>query len=264
MSKNITTFLVPKMDCPCEEQMIRLTLSTLSISKMDFDIPNRKLVITHNETPQTVLDKLIPLGYGAQITLNEINTEEIQNESNDNEQRKTLWILLILNALMFFIEGVYGWLDNSAGLMADGLDMLSDAVVYGIALFAVGKAAHHKLKAARFAGFIEIVLAIGTFGRVAYQVYYNYYPVAESMIVLSLLALSVNVYSLFLIRAKRDEGSHMKASYIFSANDVIANLGVIIAGFLVVYFNSPLPDWIIGLIIGFVVLSGAIRILKLK
>ena len=56
----------------------------------------------------------------------------------------------------------------------------------------------------------------------------------------------------------------MKASYIFSANDVIANLGVIVAGFLVIYFNSPLPDWIIGIIIGFVVLSGAVRILKLK
>ena len=171
MSKNITTFHIPKMDCPCEEQMIRLTLSTLHILKMDFDIPNRKLIITHTEEPQTVLDKLIPLGYGAQISSNEINDEVIENESNDSAQKKTLWTLLILNALMFFIEGVYGWIDNSAGLMADGLDMLSDAVVYGIALFAVGKAVHYKLKAARFAGFVEIVLALGTFGRVAYQVY---------------------------------------------------------------------------------------------
>lgn len=264
MSKNITTFTIPKMDCPCEEQMIKLTLSTLNISKMDFDIPNRKLVVTHAEEPQTVLDKLIPLGYGAQISSNEINNEQVENVSNDNEQKKSLWILLILNTLMFLIEGIYGWLDNSAGLMADGLDMLSDAIVYGIAIFAVGKAAHYKLKAAHFAGFVEIVLAIGTFGRVAYQIYYSYYPVAESMIAFSLLALAVNVYSLFLISSKREEGAHMKASYIFSANDVIANLGVIIAGFLVIYFNSPLPDWIIGVIIGLVVLSGAIRILKLK
>ena len=165
---------------------------------------------------------------------------------------------------MFFIEGIIGWLDNSAGLMADGLDMLSDAIVYGIALFAVGKAAKHKLQAAHFAGFIEIVLALAAFGRVGYQVYYSYYPQAESMIAISLLALAVNVYSLFIIRKEKEEGVHMKASYIFSANDVIANLGVIVAGFLVMYFNSPLPDWIIGIIIGFVVLSGAIRILKLK
>lgn len=148
--------------------------------------------------------------------------------------------------------------------MADGLDMLSDAVVYGIALFAVGKAANNKLKAAQFAGVVEIILALVTFGRVAYQVYYSYFPQPESMIGISLLALAVNVYSLFIIRKEKDKGIHMKASYIFSANDVIANLGVIVAGFLVIYFNSPLPDWIIGIIIGFVVLSGAVRILKLK
>ena len=56
----------------------------------------------------------------------------------------------------------------------------------------------------------------------------------------------------------------MKASYIFSANDVIANIGVIIAGILVAWTASPIPDWIIGLLIAFLVLSGALRILKLK
>ena len=264
MLKNITTFLIPKMDCPCEEQMIRLTLSSLSISKFDFDIPARKVIITHLEEPQVVLEKLIPLGFGAQIISTELSTSENEEESNDSHQKRVLWILLILNGLMFFIEGIVGWLDNSAGLMADGLDMLSDAVVYGIALFAVGKAANNKLKAAQFAGVVEIILALVTFGRVAYQVYYSYFPQPESMIGISLLALAVNVYSLFIIRKEKDKGVHMKASYIFSANDVIANLGVIVAGFLVIYFNSPLPDWIIGIIIGFVVLSGAIRILKLK
>lgn len=264
MSKNITTFLVPKMDCPSEEQMIRLALSSLSISRFNFNIPDRKVIITHSEEPQIVLEKLIPLGFGAEIISNELSSSDNEDESSDAHQKKILWILLILNGLMFFIEGIIGWLDNSAGLMADGLDMLSDAVVYGIALFAIGKAAKHKLQAAHFAGLVEIILALAAFGRVGYQVYYSYYPQAESMIAISLLALAVNVYSLFIIRKEKEEGAHMKASYIFSANDVIANLGVIVAGFLVMYFNSPLPDWIIGIIIGFVVLSGAIRILKLK
>ncbi len=264
MSKNITTFLIPKMDCPCEEQMIRLTLSSLSISKFDFDIPSRKVIITHQEEPQIVLEKLIPLEFGTQIISTHISCEENEEESNDSDQKRVLWILLILNGLMFFIEGIIGWIDNSAGLMADGLDMLSDAAVYGIALFAVGKATQNKLKAAQFAGFVEIILALATFGRVIYQIYYSYFPQSESMIGISLLALAVNVYSLFIIRKERDKGVHMKASYIFSANDVIANLGVIMAGFLVIYFKSPLPDWIIGIIIGFIVLSGAIKILKLR
>lgn len=265
MLKNITTFYIPKMDCPCEEQMIRLTLSSFDILKFDFDIPARKLIIIHLEEPKIILQKLIPLGFGAEIVSTELSNDEDKDEEvNNSHQKKILWTLLILNGLMFFIEAIIGWFDNSAGLMADGLDMLSDAAVYGIALFAVGKAASNKLKAAKFAGLVEIILSLGTFLRVGYQVYYTYYPSAESMIVISLLALAVNVYALFIIREEKDNGVHMKASYIFSANDVIANLGVIIAGFLVIYFHTPLPDWIIGIIIGFVVLSGAIRILKLK
>ena len=202
MLKNITTFLIPKMDCPCEEQMIRLTLSSLSISKFDFDIPSRKVIITHLEEPQVVLEKLIPLGFGAQIISTELSTSENEEESNDSHQKKVLWILLILNGLMFFIEGIIGWLDNSAGLMADGLDMLSDAVVYGIALFAVGKAANNKLKAAQFAGVVEIILALVTFGRVAYQVYYSYFPQPESMIGISLLALAPYYFIIYICRGK--------------------------------------------------------------
>jgi Co/Zn/Cd efflux system component len=56
----------------------------------------------------------------------------------------------------------------------------------------------------------------------------------------------------------------MKASWIFSANDVIANLGVILAGGLVVWTGSRYPDLVIGLIIGLIVLNGARRILQLK
>ncbi len=264
MSNNITTFFIPKMDCPSEEQMIRFSLSSLAVSRLDFNIPERRVVIIHSEEPQAVLEKLIPLGFGAEIISNEVSAFEDENKSSDAHQKKILWILLLLNGAMFFIEGIVGWLDNSAGLMADGVDMLSDAMVYAIALFAVGKAAKYQLNAARFAGLVEIVLALAAFGRVGYQIYYSYYPQAESMIAISVLALAVNLYSLWIIRDKKDEGVHMKASYIFSANDAIANLGVIIAGFLVMYLHSPVPDWVIGTLIGFIVLNGAIRILKLK
>jgi Co/Zn/Cd efflux system component len=56
----------------------------------------------------------------------------------------------------------------------------------------------------------------------------------------------------------------MKASWIFSANDVIANVGVILAGLLVTATSSRYPDLVIGLIIALVVLNGARRILQLK
>lgn len=84
------------------------------------------------------------------------------------------------------------------------------------------------------------------------------------MIAVALLALAANVGCLALIAGHRDKGVHMRASFIFSANDVLANLGVILAGGLVLWSRSPLPDWIIGCLIGMVVLVGAIRILRLR
>jgi Co/Zn/Cd efflux system component len=77
-----------------------------------------------------------------------------------------------------------------------------------------------------------------------------------------MLALVANVWCLWLISKHRDSGVHMRASWIFSANDVIANLGVIVAGALVLYFDSRVPDLVIGAIISTVVLSGGVRILR--
>lgn len=182
----------------------------------------------------------------------------------ERKQQQTLRLLLALNGTMFFVEVIVGWLTNSAGLMADGLDMLADAVVYGLSLYAVGSAITKQSTAAKFAGLVELALAILAFWRVLHLVRLRVLPEAESMIAISILALIVNAICLILLRNQQDDGAHMKASYIFTANDVLANLGVILAGALVGIFNSAIPDLIIGFLIGMLAVSGAIRILKIK
>jgi len=269
MRINQTIFVVPAMDCPSEEQMIRMSLSALSIHSIDFDIPNRKVVICHCEEPNVVLDRLVPLGFGAKIessqVLEDFEIKPIQLDPNkDAQERKVLIWLLALNGLMFFVEIIVGWIAQSAGLIADALDMFADAAVYMVALYAVGKVAQFKLKAAKLAGVIELFLAFGALWRSGYQIYMGAMPEANAMIWISVVALAVNFSCLYMISGRKTDGIHMQASYIFSANDVLANLGVIIAGVLVAWLNSPFPDWIIGLMIGFLVLSGAIRILRLK
>jgi Co/Zn/Cd efflux system component len=67
-----------------------------------------------------------------------------------------------------------------------------------------------------------------------------------------------------LLAKHRDGGAHMKASWIFSTNDVLANLGVIVAGALVAWTGSNVPDLVIGTLIGLLVLNGARRILSLR
>jgi Co/Zn/Cd efflux system component len=89
-------------------------------------------------------------------------------------------------------------------------------------------------------------------------------PEASLMITVAAVALIANATSMWLLARHRSGGAHMKASWIFTTNDVIANVGVIAAAVLVRLLSSPWPDLVVGTIIALVVLNGAVRILRLK
>ncbi len=180
------------------------------------------------------------------------------------EEARVLLVLLGLNALMFVVEMVAGWWAGSAGLIADAADMFADAAVYGVALYAVGRDARHKLAAARLSGLLQLALALGALTETARRALTGSAAEEAAMIGISLLALAANVACLVLIARHRHRGVHMRASYIFSANDVLANLGVIVAGVLVGWTGSSVPDRIVGFVIGAMVLAGAVRILRLR
>ena len=178
-------------------------------------------------------------------------------------EARTLRWLLAINAVMFVVELVTGWLAQSTGLIADSLDMFADAAVYGLALYAVGHAGR-QLRVARLAGWVELLLALGALTEVLRRWLTGSAPEPLPMMGIALLALAANVTCMVLLAKHRDGGAHMKASWIFSTNDVFANLGVIIAGALVAWTGSNVPDLVIGALIGLLVLNGAWRILRLR
>ena len=140
--------------------------------------------------------------------------------------------------------------------------MLADASVYAISLYAVGRAATAKNTAARLSGWLQISLACLVLIDVARRSVLGSDPQSEWMIGVALVALAANVVCLWLLRKHRDGEVHMRAAWIFSANDVIANMGVIIAGVLVMVSASRWPDLVIGLTVAGIVLRGGIRILR--
>ena len=150
-----------------------------------------------------------------------------------------------------------------SGLLTDSLDMLADAGVYGLSLYVVGRTPAHKLRATWVSGFLQAALAVGALVEVGRRAIWGSEPQPEGMMALALVALVVNAACLALVYRHRNGEVHMKASYIFSANDVLANLGVVVAGALVAVTGSHVPDLIVGLGIGGLVLSGAFRILRL-
>lgn len=263
-----STFAVPKMDCPSEENMIRMALGDLSdISSLSFDLPKREVVIVHRGDADAVLTRLERLNLGA-VLRESVPVSSGQGtavtKDEDAAEARTLRILLAINGLMFVFELVLGLFAQSTGLIADSLDMFADAAVYGLALYAVGKAASMKSRAAHVAGWLQLILAVGALSEVVRRFIFGSEPESALMMGVGLIALVANVTCLLLISKKRDRGAHMTASYIFSANDVVANLGVITAGLLVAWTKSPYPDLVIGTIIGVIVLNGARRILQLR
>jgi Co/Zn/Cd efflux system component len=162
---------------------------------------------------------------------------------------------------MFVAEIITGIIAESTGLIADSLDMLSDAAVYALSLYAVGKAPYIKIRAATMSGVFQIVLALGVAVEIIRRLFLGSEPEPLYMIAVSIIALLANVLCLALISKHRDGEVHMRASWIFSKNDVIANIGVILAGILVHVLDSRMPDLLIGIIIVFVVFKGGLTIL---
>nr|WP_315143828.1 cation transporter [uncultured Flavobacterium sp.] len=261
---NKTIFNITKMDCPSEEQLIRMKLQNFdTVKSLEFDIPNRKLDVYHDENPAPILSALEALNLNTTL----ISTEESQAvfaTDTSNNQRKLLWTVLIINFLFFGLEMLFGILSNSLGLVADSLDMLADSLVYALALFAVGGTIAKKNNIAKFAGYFQILLAIIGFAEVIRRfIGIEEMPDFKTMIIVSVLALSANVLCLYLLQKNKSKEAHMQASMIFTSNDVIINSGVIVAGLSVNWFNSSYPDLIIGAIVFIIVARGAYRILKL-
>lgn len=183
-------------------------------------------------------------------------------EQTEQLERNTLSYLLAINGIMFVIEAVLGVLAQSTGLIADSLDMLADAAVYGISLYVVGKGVAEQAKAATVSGWLQIILGVGVLFDVMRRVLLGSDPHSPLMMSIGAVALAANITCLTLISRHREGGVHMRASWIFSTNDVIANLGVMVSGALVWLFGSRYPDLFIGAVIAAVVVRGGVNILK--
>lgn len=267
----VSEYDVPGMDCPSEEGMIRMALDGVEPGViLEFDIPGRKVRVFHGDNADTIEQRMYSVGLGArrERTIPVPGDEVIQARKDAQaavqKESDVLKWLLAINGIMFGVEITVGWWAQSTGLIADSLDMFADAAVYGVALYAVGHGKAMKLRAAHFAGWLQVILALGALGEVVRRFVFGSDPDSSLMMSFGLLALAANVLCLMLISRHREGGAHMKASWIFSANDVIANAGVILAGILVAWSGSRYPDLLVGLIIGAIVLNGARRILKIE
>lgn len=232
--------------------------------QVDIDLGKRLVSFYHKVDQDLILSGLNDISLpGHLIQSFEIQESDIP-EIAVSVEANTLKVLLGINFLMFLVEIFLGVVADSTGLLGDGLDMLADSLVYAISLYAVGKSAQIKNRAAYLSGIMQVSLGLLVLTEVIRRFYYGSEPLSLYMIGVSFLALIANLICLMLIHKHKDGEVHMKASWIFSANDVIVNLGVILSGFMVYLFNSNIPDLFIGGVVSLIVLKGGISIIKLS
>ena len=184
---------------------------------------------------------------------------------SDKLEKRILVFAFTVNFLFFTVEIVAGVLSHSMGLVADSLDMLADAFVYGISLLAVGAVIARKKRIARLSGYFQLALAVLGLIEVARRLFLREgMPDFRGMIVISFLALLANAATFYVIGKAKGGGPHIAASRIFTSNDIIVNILVIASGGLVYWLGVAWPDLVAGGIIFIVVANGARKTLKLS
>ncbi|MGI8436309.1 MAG: cation transporter [Chthoniobacterales bacterium] len=179
----------------------------------------------------------------------------------DAAQRRVLRWALSLNAIMFGIGFVAGIAAESTGLLADSLDMLADASAYGIGLAALGRSAFFKARAASLSGSLLLILGAGVLVDVLRRGVAGAHPESTIMLAVATLSLLVNATVLILLRPYRAGEVHLRATWIFTRVDVVANLAVIAAALVVRWTARDWMDLVVGGLIGIYVMKEAFEIL---
>ena len=267
---------MPGMDCPTEEQLVRMALNAHGgVQDLTVDLRTRELYVRHRGAPSEVLSALTPLGFGARLIATEVAAAPPDTPATRTadgvpaslpprklRERTVLWAVLAINAVMFVVELATGIIAGSTGLLADSLDMLADAAIYAIALTATGHVHQRQLRAARTSGWLQLGLAGLVLIEVIRRAFVGETPEPSLMIAIGMLALLANLGCVALLASHRKSGAHMRASWIFTTNDTLANLGVVLAGVLVAVTGTMWPDLVVGTAISLLVASGAWRILR--
>lgn len=176
--------------------------------------------------------------------------------------KKALWIVLILNLSMFFVEIVMGVKSGSTSLLSDSLDFLGDSANYLISLIVLPMALSYRAKASMVKG-----LTMGVFGlfiliTTIYRAFYGEIPSYSEMSIVGFLALLVNVSAVLILLKFRDGDSNVRSVWLCSRNDAIGNVAVILAGIAVYFFQSKYPDLIVAFILAFLALQASQEIIK--
>ena len=187
---------------------------------------------------------------------------ELERLAGRADQKRVLQTVLAINAAMFVIEFGAGVAAGSAALMADSVDMFGDALVYGLSLFALSRSDRWKAGAAMAKGVFILLFGVAVLVDIVLKIRSGVPPSSTLMLAFGGIALAANLICLRLLWRFRKLDVNMSSTFECSRNDVISNVGVLIAAGAVAWLASPWPDIIVGAAIAAIFLRSALRVIR--
>jgi Co/Zn/Cd efflux system component/copper chaperone CopZ len=176
--------------------------------------------------------------------------------------RRALWTVVLLNVGYGLVEIVGGFIAGSQALKADALDFLGDGLITFLGLLAIGWSLAWRARSALIQGLFLGAMGLGVLAATAYRVLVLYQPEAELMGLFGLVALAVNVAAAFVLLPHRTGDANVRAVWLFSRNDAIGNLAVVIAAGLVAWTGTPWPDLVVAAVIAGLFLQSSWSIVR--
>jgi Co/Zn/Cd efflux system component len=181
---------------------------------------------------------------------------------HSDRQRRVLRVVLVINVAMFLAESTAGLLAHSTALLADSVDMLGDAIVYGFSLYVVARGPVWQARGALLKGVIMALFGAGVLAEVVVKLITGVVPAADAMGVFGGLALAANAVCLALLWPRRGDDVNMRSAFTCSLNDVAGNVGVLLAGAGVALTGRAWPDITVGLLIAALFVTSAVSVIR--
>lgn len=182
--------------------------------------------------------------------------------SSNAQDRRILWYVLLINLAQSALGMGVGVWASSTALIGAALDNLADASVYAVGIYAVGRSVRAKVAAARLSGWLLIGLSILLVGEVMRRFMGSEAPIGPAMMVMAGVNAAINVYCLRLLKRHKGEDVNFKASAIFTSNDSIVNMAILVSGLLVLWLGSNVPDLVLGVVSALFAANGGREILE--
>lgn len=265
MTATAVRYRVTGMDCSsCAAKIEKAAKAMPGVGDVRVSIASGEMSVAVDDAAERLppLERTVT-GLGYQLARIDEDDDKIPDLSHVTPAyKRALWIVVLLNAGYGVVEMVGGFLAGSQALKADALDFVGDGLISWLGLMAIGWGLAARAKAALLQGIFLGLLGLGVFAATVYRVFVLHTPEAELMGAFGAVALVVNVLAAVVLLPHRSGDANVRAVWLFSRNDAIGNVAVVIAAGLVAWTGTAWPDLAVAVVIAGLFLQSAVSIIR--